>query len=48
MLVVLLSIVFFVWVPVRPIAWSFTLPVMVGIGITLIAGEALIRKPKAN
>ena len=44
-LVVLLSIVFFVWVPGLPIDWSFILPVVVGVGITLIAGEALFRKP---
>lgn len=47
-LVVLLAIVFFVWVPGLPVDRSFTLPVMAGVGITLIAGEALIRKPKAD
>ena len=47
-LVVFLSIVFFVWVPGLRIDWSFTLPVMAGVGITLAVGEALIRKPKAG
>lgn len=47
-LVVLFSIVFFVWVPGLPIDWSFTLPVVMGIAITLIAGEVLIRRQRTN
>ena len=47
-LVVFLSIVFFVWVPDLPVDWSFTLPVIAGVAITLAVGEALIRSPKAG
>lgn len=45
-LVILLSIIFFVWVPGQPVDWSFSLPVLAGVVITLAVGEALIRKPK--
>ena len=45
-LVILLSIVFFVWVPGLPVDWSFTLPVVVGVGIALAAGEVFIRRQK--
>jgi amino acid transporter len=43
-LVVLLSIILFIWVPGLPVDWSFTLPVVVGVGITLAAGEVFIRR----
>jgi amino acid transporter len=42
-LIILLAIIFFVWVPGLPIDRSFALPVVVGVGITLIAGEVLLR-----
>ena len=42
-LVVLFSIIFFAWVPVVPVDWVFTLPVVVGVGITVICGEVFIR-----
>lgn len=43
-LVVLFSIVFFVWVPGLPVDWSFTLPVVAGVSVTLVVGEFIIRR----
>ena len=40
---VLQAIVFFVWVPGLPVDWSFSLPVSIGVALTLAVGEALIR-----
>jgi glutamate:GABA antiporter len=43
MLFIIQAIVFFVWVPGLPVDWSFALPVLAGIVVTLIGGEILIR-----
>lgn len=41
-LFILQAVVFFVWVPGQPIDWSFALPVLVGLVLTLVVGEILI------
>ncbi len=42
------AIVFFVWVPGQPIDWAYAVPVLVGVALTLVVGELLIRVPKSN
>ena len=41
------AVLFFVWVPGLPLDWGFALPVILGAGLALIAGELLIRRGKA-
>lgn len=41
---ILQAIVFFIWVPGEPIDWSYALPVLVGVVVTLIIGEFLIKR----
>jgi len=36
------GIVFFVWVPGHPVDWSFAGPVLTGVAVTLVIGEALL------
>ena len=38
------AIVFFVWVPGEPVDWAFALPVLVGVIITIVVGEFLIKR----
>jgi len=50
-LFILQANVFFFWVPGEPIDWSFTLPVLIGVAITVILGEVMIvlaRKERAR
>ena len=46
---ILQAIVFFVWVPGEPIDWKKTGPILIGVALTIIIGEAVIafaqRKP---
>ncbi|MFZ6019563.1 MAG: APC family permease [Chloroflexota bacterium] len=43
-LFILQAIVFFIWVPGEPIDWGYAIPVLVGVAITLIIGEFLIKR----
>lgn len=43
-LFVLQAIVFFIWVPGEPIDWGYAIPVLVGVAVTLIIGEFLIKR----
>ncbi len=36
------AVVFFIWIPGEPVDWSFALPVLLGVALTLIVGEALL------
>ncbi|GAB4481633.1 MAG: APC family permease [Anaerolineae bacterium] len=36
------AVVFFVWVPGEPIDWAFAAPVLIGVVVTLIAGEVML------
>ncbi len=38
------AIVFFVWVPGEPVDWAFALPVLVGVIVTVVVGEFLIKR----
>ncbi len=40
------AVVFFVWVPGEPIDWAFAAPVLIGVVLTIIVGEILIRQAK--
>jgi amino acid transporter len=42
------AVVFFVWVPGEPIDWSFSGPVIIGVVLTIIIGEILIRTSAAK
>ena len=45
------AILLFVWVPGQPIDWSYALPVIIGVVVTLIIGEILLavaRREKAK
>jgi amino acid transporter len=41
------AVVFFIWVPGQPIDWAYALPVLVGVILTIIIGEFLIKTKKA-
>jgi amino acid transporter len=43
LLFVIQGVVFFIWVPGLPVEWSFALPVLAGVVLTLAAGELLVR-----
>jgi len=43
-LFILQAIVFFIWVPGEPVDWGYAIPVLVGVAITLIIGEFLIKR----
>jgi amino acid transporter len=43
-LFILQAIVFFIWVPGEPIDWGYAIPVLVGVAVTLIIGEFLIKR----
>ncbi len=45
-LFIIQAIVFFVWVPGEPIDWAYAGPVLIGVVLTLIVGEFLIRRKK--
>jgi len=36
------AIVFFLWVPGNPIDWSYDIPILIGVAITLLVGEILL------
>jgi glutamate:GABA antiporter len=42
-LFILQAIVFFVWVPGEPIDWAKTGPILIGVALTILVGEAVIR-----
>ena len=44
MLFIAQAILFFVWVPGQPVDWEFALPVLVGVVMTIIVGEFLIKR----
>jgi glutamate:GABA antiporter len=46
MLFIAQAMLFFIWVPGEEMDWVFALPVLVGVVITLIVGEFLIRRKK--
>ncbi|MBN1149089.1 MAG: APC family permease [Anaerolineales bacterium] len=37
------AVVFFVWVPGEPVDWAFAAPVLIGVALTLIVGEILLK-----
>lgn len=41
------AVIFFIWVPGQPIDWAYALPVLVGVILTIIIGEFLIKTKKA-
>lgn len=43
-LFILQAIVFFIWVPGEPVDWSYAIPVLAGVAVTLIVGEFLIKR----
>ncbi len=43
-LFILQAIVFFIWVPGEPVDWGYAIPVLVGVAVTLIVGEFLIKR----
>lgn len=43
-LFILQAIVFFIWVPGEPVDWSYAIPVLAGVAVTLIIGEFLIKR----
>jgi len=38
------AILFFVWVPGQPVDWTFALPVLGGVLVTLVIGEVLVAR----
>jgi len=36
------AIIFFLWVPGNPIDWSYDIPILIGVAITLLVGEILL------
>ena len=42
MIFIVQAIVFFIWVPGEPIDWAYALPVLIGLLITIVVGEALV------
>lgn len=36
------AILFFIWVPGQPIDWAYAVPVLVGVLVTIVAGEVLL------
>ncbi len=43
-LFILQAIVFFIWVPGEAVDWSYAIPVLAGVAVTLIIGEFLIKR----
>ncbi len=39
---ILQAILFFIWVPGQPVDWAYALPVLIGVVITILAGEVLL------
>ncbi|MGB9640038.1 MAG: APC family permease [Anaerolineales bacterium] len=37
------AIVFFLWVPGNPVDWAYDIPILIGVGITLLVGEILLK-----
>lgn len=48
MIFVIQAIVFLLWVPGNPIDWSYDIPILIGVGITLLVGELLLIISKGN
>ncbi|MDX9865673.1 MAG: amino acid permease [Anaerolineaceae bacterium] len=48
MLFIVQAIVFFIWVPGEPIDWAYAAPVLIGVALTLVAGEILLIAAKKN
>lgn len=46
MLFIIQAIVFFVWVPGEPIDWAYAAPVLIGVVLTVIVGELLLKPAK--
>ena len=40
--IILAGIVFFIWVPGEPVDWTYALPILTGIVVTLVFGEILL------
>lgn len=47
-LFILQAVVLFIWVPGQPMDWSYALPVIIGVVITLIVGEILLKVSARN
>jgi glutamate:GABA antiporter len=47
-LFILQAIVFFVWVPGEPIDWKKTGPILIGVVLTIVIGEAVIASARAK
>lgn len=43
MIFIIQALVFFVWVPGQPMDWAFAAPVLIGVVLTLIVGEVLLK-----
>ncbi len=43
-LFIIQAVIFFVWVPGEPIDWAYAAPVLIGVLITLVVGEFLIKR----
>ncbi|MAT43820.1 MAG: amino acid permease [Anaerolineaceae bacterium] len=48
MVFIVQAIVFFVWVPGEPIDWAYAAPVLIGVVLTLIVGEVLLKVAEKN
>jgi glutamate:GABA antiporter len=46
--IILQAIVFFVWVPGEPIDWKKTGPILIGVALTIVIGEAVIASARAK
>jgi amino acid transporter len=43
-LILIMTIILFIWVPGYPIDWGYTIPVLAGVIISLIAGEIIVSR----
>jgi amino acid transporter len=43
-LILVVTIILFIWVPGYPIDWGYTIPVVVGVVVALIAGEIIVSR----
>jgi amino acid transporter len=41
-IIILAGIIFFIWVPGEPVDWTYALPILTGIVVTLVLGEILL------
>lgn len=42
-LFIIQAVVFFIWIPGEPVDWSFAAPVLIGVALTLVVGEVLLK-----